>query len=277
MHRHKARKLTTILGLAVLLVLSACGDNTSFIPGDGDGQQSTTSAEGTQPTPAPGEETTTTEPPPTEAPTTTAETPPSGTAADALAAFFAAAESLDTQIADAAVAFNAGWDESAMTMSAAGEAAVNALDAGPVAELIPAGLSPNLERAVLAVYADLDSRIAAMQGSINHMFPGEHDLVIHCLIDNGQTSFQRFDADLTAAKNLAASEPFPTAAPDSEAAGILAVRIAAIHSMNFGCDACGGLQYDAHIPVDWPGRTVSGVNFDAAFAGGEWVIVIYAC
>ncbi len=274
MRIHRARTPITILALMMLLVLAACGDNTTIVPPI-DGDQTTTIAPGTEPTAGPGE-TSTTAPPTTVAPATTA--PSSATAADALAAFFAAAESLDVQIADAAVAFNAGWDIGAMTMTAAGETAVNALDADPVAALIPAGLSPNLERAVLAVYADLDSRIAAMQGSLNRMYPGAYDDVIYCLVDNGQTSFLRFDADLAQAKSLAALEPAPMAAPDSEEAGILAVRIVTIHGMNVGCDECGGVQYDSHIPVDWPGRTVlGGTPFEANFVGGAWDILIYAC
>ncbi len=275
MRTRKARTPIMILCLLMLLALvAACSDNTSILPGDGDGGETTTTAAGTETTAGP-EETTTTATPATEEPTTTAA--PLPTAADSLAAFFAAAEDLDNRIVNAANTFNAGFDESAMTLSGTGTSAVNALNAGPVAELIPAGLSPNLERAVLAVYADLDSRIAAMQQAASHMFPTEHDYVMDCLALGG-TSFYRFDNDLNQAKALAALEPPPTAAPDSEAAGVLAVRIAAIHSMNFGCESCGGVQYDSHIPVDWAGRTVAGgVNFDANFVGGSWVILIYAC
>ena len=56
------------------------------------------------------------------------------------------------------------------------------------------------------------------------------------------------------------------------------MRLTAIHSMNWGCDSCGGLEYDAAIEVDWAGRTVAdGVQFEAEFTGGAWDVVIWAC
>jgi hypothetical protein len=58
----------------------------------------------------------------------------------------------------------------------------------------------------------------------------------------------------------------------------MAVRMEAIQSMNWGCDSCGGVEYDEPIPVDWVGRTLlGGVEFEASFTGGVWEVLIYAC
>jgi hypothetical protein len=130
---------------------------------------------------------------------------------------------------------------------------------------------------VLAVYTDLDSRIAALQGGARYL--GYPDLpgALGCF-EGGGAAAARFPGDLAAARALAGSEPPPSAAPDSAEAGILAVRLTAVHSMNNGCDSCGGLIYDGPIEVDWAGRTVAGgVEFEAEFTGGAWDILIYAC
>jgi hypothetical protein len=211
----------------------------------------------------------------TSEPTTTLA--PQPTAADSLAAFFAAAEALDASIKEAAAAFNAGFDDAAGTLDPSVEPMVNALDAVPLGDLIPPGLSSELETVVLAVFTDLDSRIAALAGGMRYL--GYPDLTgaLSCLSGGGDSA-ARFPGDLAAARALAAQQAAPTASADSEAAGILAVRLTAIHSMNWGCDSCGGLVYDVPIEVDWAGRTVGGgVQFDAEFSGGAWHIVIMAC
>ena len=156
------------------------------------------------------------------------------------------------------------------------EPLVEALDAVPLGNLIPPGLSLNLETAVLAVFTDLDGRIAAMAGGTRYL--GYPDLpgALECL-EGGGDAAARFAGDMAAARALAGGEAPPTAAADSEAAGILAVRLNAVHSMDWGCDSCGGLVYDAPIEVDWAGRTVAGVQFEAEFTGGAWDVVIWAC
>lgn len=201
---------------------------------------------------------------------------PPPTAADALAAFFGAAEALDADIKEAAAAFNAGFDADAGTLDPAVEPIVEALDARPLGSLIPAGLSLPLETAVLAAFTDLDSRIAALAGGTRYLDYPDREGALACLEGGGQAA-ARFPGDLAAARTLAGREAPPSAAPDSEAAGILAARLTAIHSMNWGCDSCGGLVYDGPIEVDWAGRTVAGVEFEATFSGGKWDIVIYAC
>lgn len=199
--------------------------------------------------------------------------------ARALAGFFAAARDLDARIAAAATGFNAGFDPEGPTLDPAALPAIEALDAAPLGRLIPAGMASNLETAVLAVYTDLDSRIAALQrGAFSVEWAEDAEQVLFCL-RNGSASNARFDADLAAAERLAADAPTPTSAPDSPAAGILQVRLEAIRLWNWGCDSCGGATYDAPLSVDWEGRTIDEhqVGFSATFDDGRWRIEIAAC
>jgi hypothetical protein len=253
--------------ILLALLVGGCGDD--------EGATTTTAATTTAPASSTTAAPTSTTTPTTTAPTTTLA--PLPTAADSLADFFAAAEALDADVKAAATAFNAGFDEAAGTLDPAVEPIVEGLDPLPLADLIPPGLSTGLEIAVLAVYTDLDSRIAAMAGGARYL--GYPDLAgtLDCL-EGGGDAASRFPGDLAAARTLASQEAPPTAAPDSEAGGILAVRLNAIHSMNWGCDSCGGLIYDGPIEVDWAGQTVAGgVHFEAEFTGGAWDVTIWAC
>ncbi len=260
--------------LVLMLLATGCGDDDVFgtsttAPASTTGAASTTTGAETTTT-AVGTTTT------AAGTTTTTTAPPPPSAADDLAAFFAAAEALDADIKEAAAAFNAGFDADAGTLDPAVEPIVEALEARPLGALIPAGLSLPLETAVLAAFTDLDSRIAALAGGTRYLGYPDQAGALDCLEGGGEAA-ARFPGDLAAARTLATREAPPSAAPDSEAAGILAVRLAAIHSMNWGCDSCGGLVYDGPIEVDWAGRTVAGVEFEATFSGGRWDIVIYAC
>lgn len=278
------------LSLAMLVGVAGCGGDTStVIPGE-----TTSTVAATAPTTLTSVPTTTitttvaptTTLPPTTTPTTTVTEPPTTTtttvepptAADSLAAFFTGAEQLDSEIRAAAAAFNAGFDDVAVTLDPSVPPVVDALSAGPLAALIPPGLSIDLETAVLAVYADLDSRISALQGGVrNIVWESQLEWALDCLA-NGGSSADRFSDDLAAARTLAALEPPPGVAPDSVAAGVLAVRLEVIQSMNWGCESCGGVEIDAPIPVNWDERYVlDGVGFDADFVGGAWEIMIYAC
>jgi hypothetical protein len=261
--------------LIVLMLFSAgCGDDDGFFtttsaPASTTGAGSTTTTSEAATTTATAATTTTT------AAATTSAPPPS--AARDLAGFFAAAEALDADIKEAAAAFNAGFDADAGTLDASVGPIVDALDAVPLGALIPPGLSLPLETAVLAVFTDLDGRIGALQGAARYLGYPDQPGALDCLEGGGEAA-ARFPGDLAAARALADAEAPPAAAPDSVEAGILAVRLTAIHSMNFGCDSCGGLIYDGPIEVDWPGRTVGGgVEFVAEFTGGAWDIVIMAC
>jgi len=274
------RRLGAILVLVVLLV-AACGDEADPL-GTTQSDETTSTAPTTEApstsagtTTTEGAATTTTAGTTTTAATTTTALSPS--AADTLAGFFTAAEALDADIRSAAAVFNAGFDADAGTLGPGVAPVVDALDAVPLGRLIPAGLSLDLETAVLAVFTDLDGRIAALAGGVRGVDYPDLELVINCLTGGGPAA-TRFPDDLARARELAGREPPPTAAADSSEAGILAVRLTAVHSMNWGCDSCGGLEYDAPIEVDWAGRTVAGgVEFEAAFEEGAWQILIYAC
>lgn len=252
----------SVNAIVILLVVAACGgDPAGPVVADTTTLTTTPATTGT-----------------TDAPATTATTasPPSeATAADALATFFAAANALDEQIRDTADLFNSEWDPNTATVGTATVAAIASLDATSLDSLIPPGLSPDLEVAVLAVYADLDSRIAALDGGAR--YPGDGEYALTCLGLGGESA-DRFDDDLATAISLAGAEPPPSAAANSPAAGVLAVRLSAIHGMNWGCDSCGGTTYTEAFPVDWEGQTLlGGVDFEGTFNGASWEILIYAC
>ena len=272
-----------LLLLSLLITIAACGDETSTTDVVDAGQTTgattvttppATTTASTESTSAPN----TTAPVETTSPTTEAPTTTAGpSAADTLLGFFEAARELDGAIAAAADLFNAGFNPDEVTVDVEALEVIDALDSAPVAALIPAGLSSELETATLAVFADLDSRIAALKGAARLIVPGNLEWVLDCL-DNGGDSKARFEDDYDRALALAAEEAPPTAPPDSAEAGVLAVRISAIRGMNSGCDSCGGAAYDTAIPVDWEGRViVGGPEFEASFEGGAWQILIYAC
>lgn len=278
-----------ITAVALLVALgptaAACGDTATPTQASVPSAEATTTVEPPS-TPAPPTTASTTTPTVTTTVATTTTLPPPTTtvagpsAADDLAAFFAAAESLDAEIAAAAGVYNTSFDAAAGTVGGAAIDAIGALSTTLLGELIPPGLEMDLETAVLAVFADLESRIAALDGGVRYLNQGEYsdvEATVYCL-DLGSESNARFDSDLAAAKALAAASPAPTAAADSVEAGLLAVRLETIRLMNWGCDSCGGVAVDDPIPVDWAGQTVmDGVEFDATFSGAQWDISINAC
>lgn len=274
------RRLSVILALVVAVVAACGGQAGPFTTSRPDETTSTTASSTTA---VPSTSVTSTnggEEPTTIAPTTTTAAPsttlPAPTAADALVGFFTAAEQLDSDIRAAAVLFNAGFDPDTGALDPGVAPVVEALDAVPLGALVPGGLSLDLQTAVLRVFADLDGRVSALAGGVRILGYPDLEWALDCLTGAGPAA-DRFPADLAVARGLAALEPPPIAAADSPEAGILAARLAAIHSMNWGCESCGVVDYDAPIPVDWAGRTVAGVEFEASFEGGAWRVVIYAC
>lgn len=273
-----------VLGLALLLLAAACADSsTTTLAPEPAATTSTETTSSAAPTTEPAA-TTSLAPAPTTTtlpPTTTTEAP---SAADALVAFFAAAEELDALIAAAAEEFNAGFDADAGTLDPAAVDAIGKLSIGRIGELIPAGMDLDLETAVLVVYTDLESRVAALDGATRTVDPGvdppvigDLDYALICLSGGGESK-ARFADDLAAARQLATqSPPQPAVAPDSLEAGALALRLNAISLFNYGCDNCGGAVLEEAIPVDWEAHTVAGAGFEAEFDGTEWQIRINAC
>lgn len=268
----------TIGSLLIALLVAACS------PAAEPEATSTTTAETTTSTAAPTTTTTvttTTEPTTSTEPETT--TTAGATALDDLEPFFTAVAELDADIGEAAEIYNAGFDPDAGTVSQESIDLVTALTVQPLVSLIPAGMDPELETAILAVYTDLESRIAALDGGVRYLDPTERrpeqvEYALDCL-QNGSESNTRFGDDVDTAKTLAATlPPLIPAAPESVEAGMLALKIELIGSFNYGCDSCGGAVWDGSLPIDWERRTLAdGVGFEATFNGTEWEILIYAC
>ena len=264
--------------LIVLVLTAACGDDDGVDPiGAGattagpDSEPATTavtvplSEPTTAATTVPDSESITTTT--TGAPTTAVVAPVS--ASERLAEFFAAAEDLDRRIKAAADQVNDTFDPETGTVSGEAARAIDALNAAPLAHLVPGGMTEDLEVAVLAVFADLDSRIAALVGGV-----GENG-DLECL-GFGALSAQRFPGDLAAARSLAATAPALVTAPDSPESGMVAVRLVYIQGSNSCCGSCGGYIYEESIEVDWEGRIFGpgwiNAPFVATFAGESWQV-----
>jgi hypothetical protein len=241
-----------------------------------DGDDATTTAAPTaQPAPS-----TTSPPATTVEPTTTEGVQPS--AADTLAPFFAAAETMDQQLRDAAAAINGAgppWD----TVSEELASTVSAADIDAVTATIPAGLPHELLDAVMRPYSELSSRSAAMKSFSYTRTPDEpqeRDLVAE--LANGHEAAQRFDGDLAAARTLAASLPPVTpAAYDSRETAELLVILDMVNKGNFGCDSRGGAIFDDIPTVTWTSDT-GGYIGDSDFTAtpgpnGKWEAYINAC
>ena len=261
-------KSAPVLILVLAMLAAACGDDGTSLFGT-ETTATTATIDTTTAT------TTVTTVPSTTAPATTASTqpPPDTTiplsAEERLTPFFMVAAEMDLHIKEAADLFNASFDPGSGTVSDEARDTIDALDAAPMGRLVPPGLIGDLERAVLAVYADLDSRIASLQGGVR--LGG--DLV--CL-GLGAESARAFVADLATARELATTAPPPTATLDSPEAGTLAARLSYIHGSNTCCDGCGGFAYDEVIEVDWEGRIFGpgliNAPFVATFDGAHWEV-----
>jgi hypothetical protein len=94
----------------------------------------------------------------------TARPPADSSTSDALAPFFAAADTADAALAAAAAAVNDSYAGDQVTFTQATVDLLNRARPSAVAAAIPAGLDPDTERAVLLVYSDLESRFAALHG-----------------------------------------------------------------------------------------------------------------
>lgn len=203
-------------------------------------------------------------------------------AADGLAAFFAAAEQQDAQLRAAAALINSGVSASTITLTMKAKAAVVAIDPADVARTIPAALDPGLQRAVLVVYSELDSRREAMRRVADRVSePGTTVLarngtevgggidLMRCLA-NGAPAAARYPVDVASARALAQRTPAaPSASPQSRAAADLALRIALINGHNIGCDSCGGFVTNGLEPVTWQPVTIAGIHWDGTIGGSS--------
>jgi len=173
-------------------------------------------------------------------------------------------------------------------------ARVQAADHAAVASAIPAGLPHDRLESVILVYSDLVSRRAAMQGFANagdlpHLQPSTEML---SELANGHEAAQRFDADLDAARSLAAATPPITVAPaDSREAAEVLLLVRYVDVANEGCDSRGGGVVTELPAIEWvhtdaeasptgseTDGTIGGVEFTADLGpDGTWAVQLIAC
>ena len=230
-------------------------------------------------------------------------TPPTvgPSAADDLSAYFDAAASIDQRLKAAAVAANGAVGTTVITTTQATLDAIAAADPTPAANVIPAGLSPVVMRAVLTVQSDLVSRFYAFRWfGLAGGEPGRTETVplsdvrardiLSCL-GNGSPAASSFPADLAAARTAASRAP-PLVAidPSSQVAADLAIWLQAILEANEGCASCGGWRLTVLEPITWhqvgplyPGGNpwdgdMGGILFTARYTAGQgWTIRFNAC
>jgi hypothetical protein len=184
------------------------------------------------------------------------QTVPSRTAADDLAPYFSAAQSLSQQLAAAAVLINSGIHANTMSFDQTTLDAITAIDPSSAAKQIPAGIPPDLLRAVLRVQSELVSRRAAFNTVTSH--PTDRPYVLSCLA-NGAPAAARFAGDLAAARSLAArTPPIAVAGPTSRPAADLAIYLQYFEGVNMCCGSCGGVIATELPVISWvppTGRT----------------------
>ena len=236
--------------------------------------------------------------PPTDLPAPGTETPrqkpvpqpPS--AADSLAAFFAAAQADDTRIRAAARAVNREIGPTSLHVTRAMVQTAEAAAPERTARAIPAGLDADLLQATMIVYGDLATRASALNPAIdfidiNVSRPRTDPYVVGYLdgLHRGSLVARAYPADLASARALAATKPpIVPAQPGSRAAAELAVRIAVVHLGN-SCDGGNPPVRRSLVPIIWKaagtssGGSVGGIGFTAGFGieGGGWTVNLNAC
>ena len=227
--------------------------------------------------------------------------PPS--AQDDLAAYFTAAQTVDTRLRAAAAVVNGDIGKTQLTVNRSTTDAIAAADPTGAAQAIPAGPTPDLLLPVMLVQSDLMSRFYALRGferAINGtsgtVVPLSDQLAQDALscLGNGTQAAASFAADLAVARATAAKAPPVTvAAPDSRTAADLAVLLQNLVGRNSGCMSCGGERetslptitwYATRMPAGFHGHpgpvdgNVNGVDFLANYTlGTGWDIQAYAC
>jgi len=216
--------------------------------------------------------------------------PPS--AADSLAAFFAAAQADDTRIRAAARAVNREIGPTSLHVTRAMVKTAEAATPDRTARAIPAGLDADLLQATMIVYSDLATRASALNPAldfidINESRPRTDPYVIGYLdgLHRGSLVARAYPADLASARALAATKPpIVPAKPGSRAAAELAVRVAVVHLGN-GCNGGNPPVHRSLVPIIWKTPrssfegSVGGIRFTAGFGieGGGWNINLDAC
>ena len=221
-----------------------------------------------------------TTPPPADSPTS-----------DVLAPFFAAADTADAALAAAAAAVNDSYTGDQMTFTQATADLLNQARPSAVAAVIPAGLDPETERAVLLVYSDLESRFAALHGE-SCVQVGTYtraELDPHCFTE-GHAAVVAMPTDVAAARSTASSaSAFTDAGPHSREAAEVALRVGYVDGNNEGCGSHGGFRATDPIEIVWSGDPsavdgaasaqglTNGVGFTVSWAGDTWSVRYQAC
>ena len=304
--RGSRRFLGAVLGVLVVVALAACGASPGTPVPAGSPAASAPSA-----SPSPGP---TTSPPASTLPTTAESTPPTtgvdepggssdaspdgqpdsataGSAALALAPFFAAVDEIDGRLKAAAVAVNAGLGEQDATFDRSTIDLVDAAGPWPAADAIPAGLDPATQQAVLLVYSDLVSRFGALRGGdcLQVGTVPRDSLNADCFV-RGHAAKIRMPGDVQDAQALAEASLIGTPDPGSREAAEVLLRIEYINKANLGCGTMGGFIATDPILVEWSSEPsgdptlpptdgkVNGVRFRATFDETTgWSIELLAC
>jgi hypothetical protein len=288
--RRRSRAPTAMLALAVASAALAAG--CSRDPG------ATTLGAPTVPqpsdvtsNPAPSDTAQVRPPTPRSTPSTGPRSDPAPTAAADLAAFFAAADVADARIRAAAAAINRDIGPTTAHVRRPTRTLILASSPRPAAQAIPAGMTPDLQRAVLLVHSELVARAAAFNGvDTTQTLPLTDPDSVRMLgaFRAGSVIAHRYPADLATARALAqASPPIHIVSPNSRQAAELALQIAVINGENNGCANAGGYLYTAPRPVRWKtmvtdyGRfdgTIGGIMFAAAYTPANgWNVELNAC
>jgi hypothetical protein len=232
--------------------------------------------------------------PQTQSPRTEPPVPPRPTAADSLAAFFAAARADDARIRAAARAVDREIGPTSVRFSRATVDRVNASAPDRTARALPAGLDADLLRTTLIVYSDLATRSSALNPTldfvgIDESRPRTDPDVVRFLdgLRRGSLIARAYPADLAAARTLAAANPpIAAARPDSRAAAELAIRVAMVKLAN-GCNGGNPPVLRYLVPIVWKTTStpdglrdgsIGGLVFHAAYAARSgWTVGLDAC
>ncbi len=168
---------------------------------------------------------------------------------------------------------------------------VDAAAPWPAARVIPAGLHPATEQAVLLVYSDLVSRFGSLRGGdcLQLGTVPRSSVNIDCFA-RGHEAAIRMSDDVDAARAAAESSAFVAPSPDSPAVAEVLLRVEYINKANMGCGTMGGYTATEPISVEWSSEQsadpsvaptdgqVNGVRFRAGYADSSgWTIELLAC